>query len=454
MSYSFNQTVASGETANVSVPFPYLDASHVHVSLDGEQVDDADLSWVSSSIIALTEAPAEGTIVRVYRETPATSLLTVYSAPNVFDPADLNNVLRQLLYVNQEAYDTAIGASEVSEAMTEILQQVTTIYEQVQEIASEIEDQSGMATLAEQWATSLSVVSGGLRGARYYAQQAMQIADQSATGIALNAVVGMTAVNLQEAIEELLGLIDDLEGNRALQATTITGINGLTGGGSLAANRTIEPDYAEEGDDTSTDKLMNPALTKALIDENVASAQWSTGDAILTFNPTPPSGWIMADDGSIGSTASDADTNDDDTEDLYLLLWAQTAQAQAPVNGGRGASAAEDFADNKKMTIPKALGRALCVAGAGAGLTSRVLGLATGAETVALIAANNGPHSHGGAVTEVTKTTNGAVTGAGEVNITYVSDVGRTIGNTSEGGSGTPHANIQPSSFWHVKIKL
>lgn len=66
-----------------------------------------------------------------------------------------------------------------------------------------------------------------------------------------------------------------------------------------------------------------------------------------------PSGWILAGGGTIGNAASGASVRANaDTEALFLLLWNSMADAQAPVIGGRGASAAADFAANKRITIP------------------------------------------------------------------------------------------------------
>jgi len=66
-----------------------------------------------------------------------------------------------------------------------------------------------------------------------------------------------------------------------------------------------------------------------------------------------PSGWILAGGGTIGNAASGASVRANaDTEALFTLLWNSMLDAQAPVIGGRGASAAADFAANKRITIP------------------------------------------------------------------------------------------------------
>jgi microcystin-dependent protein len=127
-----------------------------------------------------------------------------------------------------------------------------------------------------------------------------------------------------------------------------------------------------------------PALI-TLLTSAIAAASWTTGDVKLTMKVVADAGWVLMNDGSIGSAASGATTRANaDTLALYTLLWTNVAQAWAVVATGRGASAAADFAANKPMLLTKTLGRALAIAGAGGGLTARALGENLGAETVVL----------------------------------------------------------------------
>lgn len=70
-----------------------------------------------------------------------------------------------------------------------------------------------------------------------------------------------------------------------------------------------------------------------------------------------PAGWVAADGNTIGSVASGSTRANSDTQALFNALWAMPA-AIAPVltsAGGastRGASAAADWAADKRMTVP------------------------------------------------------------------------------------------------------
>lgn len=180
---------------------------------------------------------------------------------------------------------------------------------------------------------------------------------------------------------------------------------------------------------------------------SVEGSAFSTGDVKATFKSTADAGWVMMNDGSIGSAASSATTRaHSDTEDLYTLLWTNVSDTWAAVSTGRGASAAADFAANKTLTLPRALGRALAVAGAGASLTSRALGEYLGTETHTLVEGEIPSHSH-----SVATTTGSAGAAVGYRNDGGAAGANMTTGNTGGGGA---HNNMQPTSFLNVMIKL
>jgi microcystin-dependent protein len=168
---------------------------------------------------------------------------------------------------------------------------------------------------------------------------------------------------------------------------------------------------------------------------------------------TPPSGWLVANGGTIGNAASGATTlASADTEALFTILWDAWSNTYLPIqasNGGastRGASAAEDYAANKRMPLPDLRGRVPVGLGTGSGLTARVLGVKGGEEAHSLTEAENGPHSHGHNLHTVNygigNGTHGWVSGA------Y--GFGMTI---SSAGSGTAHNTMPPYLVMNYIIK-
>lgn len=73
------------------------------------------------------------------------------------------------------------------------------------EAATSESNASGSATLANSWATSLVVVSGGLYGARYYAQQAQAAAATIPTGTINDSITTTTDTWSSSKISSSLG---------------------------------------------------------------------------------------------------------------------------------------------------------------------------------------------------------------------------------------------------------
>jgi microcystin-dependent protein len=194
-----------------------------------------------------------------------------------------------------------------------------------------------------------------------------------------------------------------------------------------------------------------------MIRYNAANARWellnpvassfTTGDVKSTLKTTADAGWIMMNDGTIGDASSGATTRANaDTQALFALLWANVSNTNCPVSGGRGASAAADFAAHKTITLPKLRGRALAAAGAGAGLTSRALGDTVGEETHVLTVPEMPSHQHGIGVH--LRGSNGTIGGSFLMADSSPDDL------TEPAGGGGAHNNMQPTSFLNFMIKL
>lgn len=172
-----------------------------------------------------------------------------------------------------------------------------------------------------------------------------------------------------------------------------------------------------------------------------------TGDIKTSLISSAPNGWVAMNDGSIGETGSGATNRaNQDTFQLYKTIWDGVLDAWAPVSTGRGATAVADFIAGKTLTLPRSLGRALAGAGSGAGLSPRVLGEYTGAETHTLLAAELPPHSHTGLFQSSSSSTSGP--GA------FVAFNPVPISTGNGPGTSTPFSIMEPTSFFNVFIKL
>lgn len=204
----------------------------------------------------------------------------------------------------------------------------------------------------------------------------------------------------------------------------------------------------------------------------IANSAFTTGDTKITFKTTADTGWIMGAQGSIGDGSSSATIRANaDVENLFLLFWNNFSNALAPVSGGRGISAAADWASHKRLTLPELWGRALGFAGAGTGLTSRSFGAVTGNETVTL-AANQIPSitstvtasgSVSGTTTAHVVTLTSSTTGGGAFGFNPVASLsgGAISGSASVTGTATSNNTgstavnmMQPTVFLNIMIKL
>lgn len=194
-------------------------------------------------------------------------------------------------------------------------------------------------------------------------------------------------------------------------------------------------------------------LTNA-ITQVANSGAWSTGDVKLTMKVAADAGWVLCNDGSIGNAASGATTRANaDTLALFTLLWTNVSNTWAPVSGGRGGSAAADFAANKRLTMSATLGRALAIAGAGAGLTARQMGQALGEETHLLLSSESGVPAHTHGLANVVGAGSAEPLNIGAGADAQLNSPGNTAANVAANAAAA-HNIMQPTTFLNAMIKL
>jgi microcystin-dependent protein len=141
------------------------------------------------------------------------------------------------------------------------------------------------------------------------------------------------------------------------------------------------------------------------------------------------------------------------------MMWELVATLEVQDSVGnvvaRGGSAAADFGSNRRLVIPKMLGRALAAAGQGAGLTLRNLGTSFGTEGATQTQATMAPHTH-----PMQASSSGSVGGAYVGGAYWLQNMDYSGPHGIEGcypqtiGGGAPMTNIQPTSYLNVWIKL
>lgn len=213
---------------------------------------------------------------------------------------------------------------------------------------------------------------------------------------------------------------------------------------------------------------------------------FQTGDEKWRYGTGFHDGWVRENGRTIGSATSGAtERANADCEALFLYLW-QT-DANLSVLGGRGASAAADWAANKQLTLPDMRGRAafgldgMGNSNAGripaASITStgggvNVLGSTGGVSEVTLTeaqipahdhdaTATQGSHSHTvpievGSAVQVGSggTTSLRITTPGTATTTSTTSAPAITVDVADAGGGEAHTNMPPFGLRTLYIKL
>jgi microcystin-dependent protein len=246
-----------------------------------------------------------------------------------------------------------------------------------------------------------------------------------------------TMAEIAEWRDDLAGMIDTAGTATALTVSTSQGLSSLVGadGFRVAARMhlrsglapTLNVDgtgakniTAETGVTLDYGQLPKGSVQEFVYDEGDDEWRligtlpgWHVGEIRDTSRGSAPSGWLLCSGRTIGSASSNATARANaDTEYLYTVLWTDYTDAELPMvtSGGspttRGASAAADFAANKRLSLPDFRGRVLAgkddMGGTSAnrltnqsgGLNGDTLGASGGAETHTLTTAQTPAHTH------------------------------------------------------------
>lgn len=459
MALSYVQYAGNGTETNFSVTFPYLDKSHIVVKVDGSPVA---FTWNNSTTVNITPAPGVGTVVDLRRDTPAITPVVDFTDGSIVTEDQLDTNARQALFVSQEAQDISADAmvrdatgswnatgSRIGNVADPINDQdVVTKAAVVVLTASAVADAQGHATSAS---GSASMADAAKIEAELHADDAHESALQAAASAA-SAAASFDAFDDRYLGAKSSAPTVDNDGAPlligALYYDTVVGLMRQWDGASwldLAAGisqTSGDARYVRQAGDTMTGALTLPnsspsndnhAARKKYVDDQLAAILDmlpKTGDFIITTRSDARAGWVKINDGTLSKAGSGGTTlASAAAQPLYEHLWNNFSNTLCPVSTGRGASAAADFAAGKTLTMTAMLGRALVVAGAGAGLTSRTLGDVFGNET---------------------STTTTHVGNAG-VGYGYGGDYG--VGLVGTYGSAA-FSVMQPSTFINIFIKL
>lgn len=102
MPYSYVQYTGNGSTTNYVFSFPYLESTHIKVRVNGSITS---YTFLNSSTVTISPAPATGAIIDIRRETPKDNPPVDFTDGSVLLESDLDLLAKFNLYTAQESSD-------------------------------------------------------------------------------------------------------------------------------------------------------------------------------------------------------------------------------------------------------------------------------------------------------------------------------------------------------------
>lgn len=111
MATTQNTYTGDNSTTLFSFTFPYLEESHVKVSLDAVVQSTTAYSFANATQISFNTAPGTGVAIRIFRETNTDAPKATFFAGSSIRSQDLNDNATQLLYATQETVNRRVDST-------------------------------------------------------------------------------------------------------------------------------------------------------------------------------------------------------------------------------------------------------------------------------------------------------------------------------------------------------
>jgi hypothetical protein len=115
--------------------FPYIDRTHIHVYLDGQETED--FTFESGGMIRLDTPLSGDTTVRIRRFTPIIEPVVDFAGGSMIHPDDLDNATAQIRYLEQENNDV-LDLASLTELTSNLAGIVSTINDGLATMAADL----------------------------------------------------------------------------------------------------------------------------------------------------------------------------------------------------------------------------------------------------------------------------------------------------------------------------
>lgn len=113
---SYTIYYAPGGNRLFSVPFRYLDKSHVFASVNGQPV--GIVGWPTPFVADIGVSPAPGAVVKIYRKTPTNPNPIEFADGSIWKAGDFNDLADFAALLAEEAADSADGSMRLTDSDT------------------------------------------------------------------------------------------------------------------------------------------------------------------------------------------------------------------------------------------------------------------------------------------------------------------------------------------------
>ena len=195
MAYSYIRYTGNGTQTDFSFAFPYFSTANISVTVNGTA---APFTWVNSSTVKITTAPASGAVIFIQRTTPKDITPVNFVDGSVLLEADLDTLALFSLYAAQESIDEANKAIKLNSGGNWEAQgnRITNVADPVnaQDAATKLWSETGMTAQLAIATNQASAASGSATAAASSAAASSASATSSASSASTSTTKAAEAV--------------------------------------------------------------------------------------------------------------------------------------------------------------------------------------------------------------------------------------------------------------------
>jgi Phage T7 tail fibre protein len=354
VAYSYVQYTGNGSTTNYAFSFPYLDASHIKVRVNGVITS---FTFLNSSTVTISPAPAIGAIIDIRRETPKDNPPVDFTDGSVLLEQDLDELARFSLYTAQESSDG------VGDAMTkDTLGVWQGQSRRIKEVADPVNAQDAVTKnwaetgMSSQLASATTQASNAAASATAAAGSASTASTQASVATTKASEASASATSASNSATAASGSASSAAGSATTATTKASEASASASTASTKASEASASATAAAGSASSASSSAGTASTQATNAANSATsaansastATTKASEATTSANEasafaTSASGSASAASGS-ASSASTSATNSANSASSAAGS-ASTATAQAVIATAKAAEAAVSASD-------------------------------------------------------------------------------------------------------------